>query len=79
MGTSKDGRKWVRVRNELALQPGLAVFEQYFDPDKDSQIKVLNEEVKEYPRFKEFEPVTLKVLRYRVYNDNLIIQDAVAV
>lgn len=76
MGTRKDGTTWVRVRNELALQPGLAVFEQYFDPEKDKEVKVLNEKVREYPKLEEFKPVTLKVLRYKIYNDQLIIKDA---
>ena len=76
MGNRKDGTTWVRVRNELALQPGLAVFEQYFDPAKDNAIKVINEEVREYPRLEEFKPVTLKVLRYKTYNEQFIIQDA---
>lgn len=70
----KDGSGvTVRVIAELALQPGVANYERFFDPSKDTEVKVQGDEVISYPKLKEFSTVTLRVERYRVYNEILSI------
>ena len=54
---------FVIVRHELALQPGLAVWEVFHDP-KDGRVKLEGENVAEFPKMPEFQQVTLKVLRW---------------
>ncbi len=78
-GVHKDGSRWVRVRNEIALKPGLAVMKQYFDPAQDSEVKVVGEEVKEYPKLEEFKDIFLRILRFKTYNEQFIIQEFVIV
>jgi len=72
----KDGSgKVVCVRHELALQPGLAVFEEY--PDiKDGKVKLDGDNVVEFPRLPEMQQVTLKVLRWEERDKRLVIKDA---
>ena len=72
----KDGSgKLVCVRHELALQPGLAVFEEY--PElKDGKVKLDGDKVVEFPKLPEFQQVTLKVLRWDERDKRLIIKEA---
>jgi hypothetical protein len=72
----KDGTgSFVVARHELALQPGLAVWEAYHDP-KDGKVKLDGEKVIEFPKLKDFEQVTLKVLRWEEKDKRFIIKDA---
>ncbi len=75
-GLKKDGSRWVRVQHDIAMQSNVVIWEQYFDPEKDPSIKVQGEEVKTYPKLKEFEPLSLKVSKFKFFNDQLIIQRA---
>jgi len=72
----KDGSgKIVCVRHEIALQPGLAVYEVY--PPIDGKIVQLDGElVVEYPRLPELQPITLRVLRWEERNKGLVIKEA---
>ena len=72
----KDGSgKIVCVRHELALQPGLAVFEEY--PDlKDGKVKLDGDKVVEFQKLPEMQQVTLKVLRWEERDKHLIIKEA---
>ena len=72
----KDGSgKVICIRHELALQPGLAVFEEYPDP-KDGKVKLDGDKVVEFPRLPEMQQVTLKVLRWEERDKHLIIKEA---
>ena len=72
----KDGTgKVVCVRHELALQPGLAVYEQYPELNGGT-VKLLGDKVVEYPRLAEFEQVTLKVLRWQERDNRFVIKEA---
>ena len=66
----------VKVVAELALQPGVANYERFFDPTKDVEVKVQGEEVVSYPELSEFSTITLRVERYRVFDDKLSITAA---
>ncbi len=55
----------VVVEAEIALQPGVAVFQRYFDPKKDTGLRLDGENVVEFPRLKEFQTVTIKAARVR--------------
>ena len=72
----KDGSGvFVIVRNELALQPGLAVWEGFHDP-KDGKVKVDGETVVSYAKLPEFQQITLKVTRWEERDKRLVIKDA---
>lgn len=72
----KDGTgKVICIRHELALQPGLAVFEEY--PElKDGKVKLDGDNVVEFPKLPEFQQVTLKVLRWEERDKRLVIKEA---
>jgi hypothetical protein len=72
----KDGTGvFVIARHELALQPGLAVWEAFHDP-KDGKVKLDGENVVTFPKLPEFQQVTLKVLRWEERDTRLVIKDA---
>ena len=72
----KDGSGvFVIVRNEIALQPGLAVWEAFHDP-KDGKVKLDGENVVEFPKLPDFQQVTLKVLRWEEKDKRFVIKDA---
>ena len=72
----KDGTgKVVCIRHELALQPGLAVFEEY--PDlKDGKVKLDGDNVIEFNKLPEMQQITLKVLRWEERDKRLVIKEA---
>jgi hypothetical protein len=62
----KDGSGvGVVIEYEIALQPGVAIWQRFLDPKKDLGVKVEGEVVTEFPRMKEFETVTVKATRVR--------------
>ena len=72
----KDGTGvFVITRHELALQPGLAVWESFHDP-KDGKVKLDGESVVTFPKLPEFQQVTIKVLRWEERDKRLVIKDA---
>lgn len=72
----KDGSgKVACVRHELALQPGMAVWEEYHDP-KDGKVKLDGENVIEFPKLVELQQVLLQVLRWEERDKRLIIKEA---
>jgi hypothetical protein len=72
----KDGSgKVICIRHEIALQPGMAVFEEY--PElKDGKVKLDGDKVVEFPKLPEFQQITLKVLRWAERDKRLIIKEA---
>jgi len=72
----KDGSgKVICVRHELALQPGLAVWEEY--PElKDGKVKLDGDNVVEFPKLPEFQQITLKVIRWDERDKRLVIKEA---
>ena len=72
----KDGTGvFVIVRNEIALQPGLATWEAFHDP-KDGKVKLDGENVIAFPKLPDFQQVTLKVLRWEEKDKRFVIKDA---
>jgi hypothetical protein len=72
----KDGTGvFVIVRHEVALQPGLAVWEAFHDP-KDGQVKLDGENVIAFPTLPEFQQITLKVLRWEERDKRFLIKEA---
>ena len=71
----KDGSgKVVCIRHELALQPGMAVFEEY--PDlKDGKVKLDGDKVVEFHKLPEMQQVTLKVLRWEERDKRLVVKE----
>lgn len=62
----KDGSGTsVVVEHEIALQPGVAVWQRYFDPKKDAGVKVEGETVTEFPKLKEFQPVKIRAAKIK--------------
>jgi len=72
----KDGTGvFVIVRNEIALQPGLATWEAFHDP-KDGKVKLDGDNVIQFPKLPDFQQVTLKVLRWEEKDKRFVIKDA---
>ena len=72
----KDGSgSFAVARHEIALQPGMAVWEAFHDP-KDGKVKLDGETVSEFPKLPEFQQVTLKVLRWEEKDKRFIIKEA---
>ena len=55
----------VVVEHEVALQPGVAIWQRYFDPAKDPGLKLEGTVVVDFPKLKEFAPVTIKAAKVR--------------
>jgi hypothetical protein len=55
----------VVVEHEIALQPGVAVWQRYFDPKKDPGVRVEGENVAEFPKLKEFQQVRIRAAKIR--------------
>lgn len=73
----KDGSgSSVAVTHEIATQPGVVEYTRYFDVGKDPQVKVVGEEIKEYPKFPEMKPVCLKVLTWKAFDKKFVITRA---
>lgn len=72
--SGKIGSEVICVRHEIALQPGLAIFEEYPDP-KDGKVKLDGDNIIEFQKLPEFPKVTLKVLRW-ADGTRLIIKEA---
>jgi hypothetical protein len=74
--TRKDkSGQFVSVTHEIALQPGVAVYQKTYNLG-DAGIKVIDEKVTEFPKLKEFQPISLKLNRYKGESDKLAIYDA---
>ena len=72
----KDGSgKIICIRHEIALQPGMAVFEEYPDM-KDGKVKLDGDNVVEFHKLPEMQQITLKVLRWEERDKRLIIKEA---
>jgi len=72
----KDGSGvFVIARHEIALQPGLAVWEAFHDP-KDGKVKLDGESVVTFPKLPEFQQIMLKVLRWEERDKRLVVKDA---
>jgi len=62
----KDGTGTsVAVEHEVALQPGIATWVRYFEPRTDASVRVEGDTVVEFPRFKEFQQVTIRATRVK--------------
>lgn len=73
----KDGSGiGVRVITELALQPGVATYERFFDPAKDTEVKVQGEQIVSFPKLADFSSLTLRVEKYRIFDEKLVITAA---
>ncbi len=73
----KDGTGvGVLVRHEIALQPGIAVWERFMDPKIDAGVRVEGESAVEFPRLKEFAQVLIRAVRTRIdeHTKQLVIQ-----
>lgn len=66
---------FVIVTYELALQPGLAIYERFLDP-KDGEITLKGEQLVDFPQLPETQPVTLLAKKFHVDNDRLVVREA---
>ena len=72
----KDGSgKVVCIKHEIALQPGLAIFEEY--PNlTDGKVKIEGDNVTEFGKLPEFQTIWLRVIRWEERNKQLVIKEA---
>lgn len=69
----KDGTGiFVIAEHEIALQPGIARFEQFLDPN-DGSVRLNGLEVESFPKLKEFEEITIRVERFDKKGDIMVI------
>ena len=72
----KDGSgKIVCIQHEIALQPGVAILEEYPDM-KDGKVKLDGDKVVEFHKLPEMQQITLKVLRFEERDKRLVIKEA---
>lgn len=74
----KDGSGLViKVTHEIALQPGVVIWERYFDPKKDFDVVRLDgDKVTTFPSLPEFQPVTLRAERFKSDGEKFVISGA---
>ena len=62
----KDGTGiTVVVEHEIALQPGVVIWSRYLDPKTEKDVKLDGDRVLDYPKLKEFQPVTRRAHKIR--------------
>ena len=71
----KDGTTRVSVKHELALDPGLIALDRFMDPNTTNEVKVVGDEVKDFPEFKKFEPIIVRVQKIKEYNNQMTASD----
>ena len=71
----KDGTTRVSVKHEIALDPGLIVLDRFMDPKTTSEVKVVGDEVKDFPQLKKFEPIIVRVQKIKEYNSQMTASD----
>jgi len=71
----KDGTTRVSVKHELALDPGLIILDRFIDPNTTNDVKVVGDEVKDFPHLKKFEPIIICVQKIKEYNNQMTASD----
>ena len=69
----------VKVSCEIALQPGVAIWERYFTPGTDLDVILDGVNVVKFPMMEEFKPVTLRAERFKMDGDKFVVTQAVVV
>ena len=64
----KDGTTGVSVKHEVSIDPGVALLTRFLDPSTDNSVKIEGDGVKSFPELKKFDPVTVRVNRFREYD-----------
>ena len=64
----KDGTTGVSVKHEVSIDPGVALLTRFLDPATDNSVKIEGDDVKSFPELKKFDPVTVRVNRFREYD-----------
>ena len=64
----KDGTTGVSVKHEVSIDPGVALLTRFLDPATDNSVKIDGDDVKSFPELKKFDPVTVRVNRFREYD-----------
>ena len=73
--TLKDGSTRVSVKHELALDPGLIVLDRFIDPNTTNEVKLVGDEVKDFPTLKKFEPIIVRAQKVKEYNGQMTASD----
>lgn len=71
----KDGTTRVSVKHEVALDPGLIILDRFIDPNTTNDVKVVGDEVKDFPELKKFEPIIVCVQKIKEYNNQMTASD----
>ncbi len=77
----KDGSGMlVKVSHEIALQPGVAIWERYFSPGTDLEVRVGSDgKVLSFPTLEEFKPISIRVERFKLDADKLVVTQALVI
>ena len=71
----KDGTTGVSVKHEVSIDPGVALLTRFLDPATDNSVKIEGDDVKSFPELKKFDPVTVRVNRFREYDKQFQVSD----
>jgi hypothetical protein len=71
----KDGTTRVSVKHEVALDPGLMILDRFIDPKTTNDIKVVGDEVKDFPQLKKFHPIVVRAQKIKEYNNQMTASD----
>ncbi|MBK1875596.1 hypothetical protein [Pelagicoccus mobilis] len=71
-----DGRVSVMISHDIAYDGELLSWTQYVDPSEVEGLKLEGLEVLEFPSHEKFKPITLKILRSKVYQNRLSVTSA---
>ncbi len=69
----------VKVTHEIALQPGVAIWERYFSPGTDLDVVLDGQTEVKFPMLEEFKPVSLRVERFKAEGDKFVVSQAVVI
>lgn len=63
----------VKVEHEISLQPGMAIWERYFDPRESPEVKCDGENVVDFPRLPEFQSIVLRAEKFKMNGEKFIV------
>ncbi len=65
----------VKLQHELALTPGVAIWEEYIETE-DKRVEIHGNEVKKFPSLPMLTDILLKVGRFKEFNRQLYVSNA---
>jgi len=71
-----DGSVTVMITHEIAYGGDLLSWTQYIKPHENEAIKMAGMDVLDFPKYEKYKPISLKILRSKLYNGRLSVTSA---